>query len=132
MHHGRPQHVIVISDPPGARILADDEAAGFTPDFVTVNRSGTVLRLEKHGFRAEEIRMPRAPSAWLAGSAVLATLFLVPGSYWASGAALVFGVDLGTGAAWKFPERVQVALEPAVEAPARTAVGATGEMDLEP
>ena len=104
MHHGRTQHVIVTSEPPGARIYANDEPVGSTPDFVTVNRSGTVLRLEKNGFLATEIRMPRAPSAWLAGSTLLAIPFIVAGSHWLAGAALTLGVDLGTGAAWKFPE----------------------------
>ena len=132
MHHGRAQHVIVTSEPPGARIFADDQPVGVTPDFVTVNRSGTVLRLEKNGFRTAEIRMPRAPSAWLAGSTVLAVPFFVAGSYWLLGAALTLGVDLGTGAAWKFPERLDTALEPAAEAPARTPVDVAGGMDAEP
>ena len=136
MHHGRTQHAIVTSEPPGARIFAKDEPVGVTPDFVTVNRSGTVLRLEKNGYRTQEIRMPRAPSAWLAGSTVLAVPFLVAGSNWLAGAALILGVDLGTGAAWKFPERVGAALEPAdeapVSAPARMPVGTAGRMDPEP
>ena len=45
LHHGRTQELVVTSDPPGARIFAGDEPVGVTPDFVTVNRSGTVLRL---------------------------------------------------------------------------------------
>lgn len=132
LHHGRTQHVVVASDPPGARIFAGDEPVGVTPDVVTVNRSGTVLRLEKNGFRTQEIRMPRVPSAWLAGSVVLAVPFLLAGSHWVSGAALVLGVDFGTGAAWELPERVETALDPVVEAPARTPLGVTGGMDAEP
>ena len=131
MHHGRTQHVVVTSEPPGARIFANDEPVGSTPDFVTVNRSGTVLRLEKNGFRTTEIRMPRAPSAWLAGSTLLAVPFFVAGSYWLAGAALTLGVDLGTGGAWKFPERIETALEPEVEAPARTPVDVAGERGAE-
>lgn len=132
MHHGRTQQVIVTSEPPGARIFAGDEPVGVTPDFVTVNRSGTVLRLEKNGFRTEEIRVRRLPSAWLAGSVVLAVPFLVAGSHWLSGAALVLGVDFGTGAAWKSPDRIETALGPVVEAPARTPLGVTGGMGAEP
>ena len=136
LHHGRRQHVIVTSEPPGARIFADDEPVGVTPDFVTVNRSGTVLRLERNGYRTEEIRVPRAPSAWLAGSMVLAVPFLVAGSSWLVGAALILGVDLGTGAAWEFTDRVEAALEPAGEAPtpapARMPAGTAGRMDAEP
>lgn len=116
MHHGRAQHVIVTSDPPGARIVADDRTVGVTPEFVTVNRRGAVLRLEKDGFLTKEIRMPRAPSAWLAGSALLAAPFLWAGYYAPVAVGLTLGVDLGTGAAWKFPEQVDVALEPTAEA----------------
>ena len=112
MHHGRTQHVIVTSDPPGARILANDEPVGTTPDFVAVHRSGTVLRLEKSGFRTAEIRLPRKRSAWLAGSMALALPLILAGSYWPVGAGLILGVDLGTGAAWRFPERVETTLDP--------------------
>ena len=132
LHHGRTQELVVTSDPPGARIFAGDEPVGVTPDFVTVNRSGTVLRLEKKGFHTAEIRMPRSPNAWLAGTVVLAVPFLLAGSRWLSGAALVLGVDLGTGAAWELPERVETALDPVDEAPARTPFAATGGMDAEP
>ena len=111
MHHGRTQHVIVTSDPPGARIFAGDEPVGVTPDFVTVNRCGAVLRLERNGFRTEEIRLPRSPSAWLAGSTMLAAPFFWTGSY-ALALALTVGIDIGTGAAWKFPERVEAVLDP--------------------
>lgn len=127
VHHGRAQHVVVTSEPPGARIFANDEPVGVTPELVTVNRSGTLLRLEKNGFRTAEIQMPRAPSAWLAGSMVLAVPFFAAGSYWLTGAALILGVDLGTGGAWKFPKRMETALEPAVEAAARTQVNVAGE-----
>ena len=115
LHHGRTQHVIVTSDPPGARILANDEPVGSTPDVVTVNRSGTVLRLEKNGFRTGEIRMPSRPSAWLAGSAMLAVPFLIAGSHWTLSVVATLGVDLGTGAAWEFPETIGTVLEPAAE-----------------
>ena len=133
LHHGHTQHVIVTSEPPGARIFAGNEPVGVTPDFVTVNRSGTVLRLEKNGFRTEEIRVPRLPSPWLAGSVVLAVPFLVAGSNWLSGA-LVLGVDFVTGAAWELPEQVEAALDPVVEAPAarRSPLGVAGGMDAEP
>ena len=132
MHHGRTQQVIVTSEPPGARIFANDESVGVTPDVVTVNRGGTVLRLEKSGFHSEEVRMPRRPSAWLAGSLLLAAPFVVAGSYWLSGSVLTLVTDLGTGAAWKFPERVGTALEPTVEVAARTRIGVNGEVALEP
>ena len=112
MHHGRTQHVIVTSDPPGARIFANDRPVGVTPDAVTVHRRGTVLRLKKDGFRSQEIPMARAPSAWLAGSAVLMLPLILNGLYVLPGLALTLGVDLGTGAAWKFPERIEVTLEP--------------------
>ena len=112
MHHGRTQPVIVTSDPPGARIFANERRVGATPDAVTVNRRGTVLRFEKDGFHTQEIRMSRAPSAWLAGSAVLTLPLILNGLYVLPGLALTLGVDLGTGAAWKLPERVEATLEP--------------------
>ena len=112
MHHGRTQPVIVTSDPPGARIFANERRVGVTPDAVTVNRRGTVLRFEKDGFHTQEIRMSRAPSAWLAGSAVLTLPLILNGLYVLPGLALTLGVDLGTGAAWKLPERVEATLEP--------------------
>ena len=129
MHHGRTQQVIVTSEPPGARILADDRPVGVTPGIVTVNRRGVVLRLEKDGFLTEEIRMSRAPSGWLAGSAVLAMPSLLTGPYALLGLALTLGVDLGTGSAWKVPERVEAALEPAVETLEAVPVAVTDEMD---
>lgn len=132
MHHGRTQHVIVTSEPPGAQIFANDEPVGVTPDVVSVNRGGTVLRLEKSGFHSEEVRMPRGPSAWLAGSLLLAAPFVVAGSYWLSGAILTIVTDLGTGAAWKFPERAGAALEPAAEVAAHALVGVNGEVEVEP
>lgn len=117
MHHGRVQHVILASDPPGARILVEEKQVGVTPDFVTLsrNRSDAAIRLTKDNFRTERIRVPRRPSAWLAGSAVLAAPFLAMGLYALPALGLTLGVDFGTGAAWKLPERVEATLEPTVE-----------------
>ncbi len=123
------QHVIVTSEPPGARILADDLPVGVTPGIVTVNRRGVVLQLEKDGFLTEEILMSCAPSAWLAGSAMLAMPSLLTGPYALLGLALTLGVDLGTGAAWKFPERVEAALAPTVEILEAVPVAVTDEVD---
>ena len=130
MHHGRTQHVIVASDPPGALIFADDAPVGVTPDIVTLNRRGVELRLEKDGFLTAEIRMSRGLSAWLAGSAVLATPFLWNGPYALAGLALTLGVDLGSGAAWKLPERIETVLNRAAGATEAAPVDVTNEMDV--
>lgn len=108
MHHGRTQQVIIGSDPPGARILDGDEPLGVTPNFVKLRRHGALLRLEKDGFRSKEIRMPRSPSIRLWGDIGLGApfLFLAPQVL-----AFTLGLDLLTGAAWEFPERVDVALD---------------------
>lgn len=113
MHHNGTQHVIVASEPPGARIYANGEPVGVTPDFVTLNRHGAVLRLEKDGFMTEEIRVSRLPSAWFGGSALLAGPFLWSGPMAAVTAlTAIVGTDLGTGAAWKFRERIETTLAP--------------------
>lgn len=117
MHHGRVQNVILASDPPGAQILADEKQVGVTPDLVTLNRSrrDVAIQLAKDGFHTKHIRIPRRPSAWLAGSAVLAAPFLAMGLYALPALGLTLGVDFGTGAAWELPERVEATLEPRVE-----------------
>ena len=60
---------------------------------------------------------------------MLAMPSLLTGPYALLGLALTLGVDLGTGAAWKFPERVEAALAPTVEILEAVPVAVTDEVD---
>ena len=71
--NGRTQVVAVSSDPPGARVLIDDEPVGVTPTFVDLPRRerDLALRLEKEGFAAVDVPVGRSLSGWLWGDAVI-------------------------------------------------------------
>ena len=121
MSHGRSQPVIVRSNPPGARILVAGEPAGVTPDFVTLNRRGAVITLEKAGFVPAEIEVPRSPAEMLLGDVALGVLWMMTGlprlfglgrtAPFVLGATL--GLDVATGAAWELADEVRATLEPA-------------------
>ena len=123
--NGRTQVVAVSSDPPGAHVFVDDEHVGVTPTFVDLPRRqrNLALRLEKEGFGSASVPVRRSPSGWLWGDAALAvTTGLSAGqaighrkTEWAhvfvQSAALWFGIDLLTGAAFGRPHHVQATLE---------------------
>ncbi len=121
MSHGRSQPVIVMSEPPGARILVGGEPAGVTPDFVMLSRRGAVIALEKDGFAPAEIEVPRSMAEMLLGDVALGVLWMMTGlprlfglsrtAPYVLGATV--GLDLATGAAWQLQNEVSATLEPA-------------------
>lgn len=129
--NGRTQVVAVSSDPPGAHVFVDDEHVGVTPTFVDLPRRerNLALRLEKEGFGSVSVPVSRSPSGWLWGNAALAvTNGLSAGqaighrqTEWAhvfvQSAALWFGIDLLTGAAFGRPDHIQATLERRLETP---------------
>lgn len=128
--NGRTQVVAVSSDPPGAHVFVDEEHVGVTPTFVDLPRRerNLTLRLDKEGFGSVDVPVRRSPSGWLWGDAALAvTNGLVAGqaigdqTEWAhvfvQSAALWFGIDLLTGAAFERPRHVQATLQRRPESP---------------
>ena len=123
LHHGGgAQRTTVASDPPGARLFVNGRPAGITPVEVALRRRDrdVVLRFEKDGYDTTEIPLNRSLSAWLWGNVAWLTagMSLTEGNYdtWddvhdlAWGSATTFGVDLLTGAAFKFPREVTAKL----------------------
>ena len=129
--NGRTQVVAVSSDPPGAHVFVDEEHVGVTPTFVDLPRRerNLTLRLDKEGFGSVDVPVRRSPSGWLWGDAALAvSTGLSSGqaighrkTEWAhafvQSAALWFGIDLLTGAAFGRPHHVQATLERRPESP---------------
>ena len=123
LHHGGgAQRTTVASDPPGARLFINGRPAGITPVDVALRRRDrdVVLRFEKDGYDTTEMPLDRSLSAWLWGNVawLSAGMSLTEGNYdtWddvhdlAWGSATTFGVDLLTGAAFKFPRQVTATL----------------------
>lgn len=124
--HGRSRVVTVVSDPSGARIFIDNEQVGVTPAQLSLLRSRTdlVLRIEKDGCAPATVRLKRSVSGWIAGDvAMTARMATIAGQGLdslsdlpkavGSVAALSFGLDFATGAAYNLsPSRVLVRLKP--------------------
>ena len=110
---------------PGARLFVNGRPAGITPVDVALCRRDrdVVLRFEKDGYDTTEMPLDRSLSAWLWGNVAWLTagMSLTEGNYdtWddvhalAWGSAFTFGVDLLTGAAFKFPREVITKLDTA-------------------
>ena len=126
LHHGGgAQRTTIASDPPGARLFVNGRPAGITPVDVALRRRDrdVVLRFEKDGYDTMEMPLDRSLSAWLWGNVAWLTagMSLTEGNYdtWddvhdlAWGSATTFGVDLLTGAAFKFPREVTTKLDTA-------------------
>ena len=124
LHHGGgAQRTTIASDPPGARLFVNGRPAGITPVDVALRRRDrdVVLRFEKDGYDTTEMPLDRSLSAWLWGNVAWLTagMSLTEGNYdtWddvhalAWGSAFTFGVDLLTGAAFKFPREVTTKLD---------------------
>ena len=123
--HGRTQEISIRSVPAGARIYIGSELAGETPARVLVRRSerDAVVRIEKEGFEAVEVKLTRTPSGWLLGDmGWAAAQFGNQGLQSASEApvaafgvaGITIGIDLATGSAWRLtPSEIRVMLKPA-------------------
>jgi hypothetical protein len=123
LDHGGRQEVAVPSDPPGAEIFIENRHVGVTPAQLNLPRrkARLVVRFEKDGFAMEEVTLTRTLSAWLiADVAVVLNPMAGQGlsslSLWAlmvaESLAVVLGLDLLTGAAFKLPLAVRATLRP--------------------
>ena len=123
LHHGGgAQQTTVASDPSGARLFVNGRPAGITPADVALRRRDhdVVLRFEKDGYDTTEVSLDRSLSAWLWGNVAWLAIgmSLTEGNYdtWddvhdlAWGSATTVGIDLLTGAAFKFPREVTAKL----------------------
>ncbi len=125
LHHGGgTQRTTVASDPPGARLYVNGRPVGITPVDVVLRRRDrdVVLRFEKDGYATTKMSLDRSLSAWLWGDAAwltAASVISTDGNYgdawddahdfaWLS--ASTIGVDLLTGAAFKFSREVTAKL----------------------
>ena len=133
MANGTTQRIRVTSDPPGASVFLDGRPVGTTPTQITANRRNreSVIGIEKEGFQPATYRVERRED-W---STVLWDVALGVAIITATGrlmlehdeANLTFGqtivafgagatpgiVDYANGAAFRFPPRIDVLLEPA-------------------
>ena len=133
---GRTQRVTVRSTPSGADVFVNGASAGQTPVDVSVQRRALnpSVRIHKEGFKVEERWLDRGFSPWLVGDVALAVAFGGSGYFAAQqssgtlagprlhafalgaaglGAALVLVPTLRSGAAYAFPDEVDVVLLPA-------------------
>jgi hypothetical protein len=67
MMHGDFQDVLITSEPPGAVIYRGTQPLGTTPTRVEFKRrdANIVLQLQKEGYQAQAIDVPRKLSRWL-------------------------------------------------------------------
>ncbi len=109
--------VRIHSDPPGARVMVDGEEVGVTPVVAPLSRrrSAYRLRLEKDGCFPAEHELRRSTSPW----AIVTAMHAVTSGLGAGqegfhglllGPAIVFSVDAFSGAMFRLPRTVQVAL----------------------
>ena len=129
--HGTRQTVSVTSNPAGAAVTVLTAAPGKTAvvrsrpgvtpiDLELTRRDGNiVIRVEREGCQAQELRLKRSVSGWTAANLVIANPYSMQGmSDPASGYAqqlliglpLFFGIDAVSGGAYKLPRRVHVDL----------------------
>ena len=129
--NGTTQRLHVNTVPVGAQVFVNGERADTTPTEVVVSRrdADPELGLQREGFEAEEIELRRGFSGWLWGD--IAWSVLLAGVGWVSGQGetgplgpgqVLFRGALGpllllvptfaTGAAYAFPDRMDVPLTP--------------------
>jgi hypothetical protein len=129
--HGSRQTVTVTSDVPGATVTLLTKAPeqepvvrstpGITPVDVRAPRreQHLVVRVEKEGCPAAEVKLTRRVSAWVAGDLIPANPLSMQGMSHPSrqypqqvfiGVPVMFGIDLLSGGAYKLPRRVHVDL----------------------
>ena len=129
--HGTGQTVSVTTNPPGAAVTVLTAAPGKSPivratpgvtpiDLDLPRRDAhMVIRVEKAGCPAQEVRLKRSVSGWTAANLVIANPMSMqgmdnPGSQYAQqlaiGLPLFFGIDALSGGAYKLPRRVHVDL----------------------
>ena len=120
--HGRAQEISIRSVPAGARVYIGSELAGETPARILVRRAekDPIVRSEKEGFEAAEVKLTRVPSGWLLGDmGWAAAQFGNQGvrsgdaSVAAFGVAgVTIGIDVATGSAWRLtPSEIRVMLK---------------------
>ena len=132
MANGTTQRIRVTSDPPGAGVFLDGRTVGTTPTQITVSRRSRepVIGVEKGGFEPVAYRIERREDwstvLWdvVLGLAIIATtgrLMLehdeANPTFGQTLVALAAGVtpgivDYANGAAFRFPPRIDVILEP--------------------
>jgi hypothetical protein len=117
--HGLRQDIYITSAPAGAMVSLGTKTVGPTPTVVSVWRnSSPTLRFESNGFETLTISLKRVTSNWLAGDFVALNPVSCQGLNRASAcpgllianAAMFFGIDFLTGAAFKFPKEVRAVL----------------------
>ncbi len=127
--NGPTQRIAVESTPPGGRVYLDGRAVGVTPAEIVVSRRNAdpMIRVEKDGFSAHKRALRRSTSWWLlldVGVGTLVSVYVFAHRQAdgvdphlghtigvAAGATPVI-LDYLTGAAFKFPPRVDAVLEP--------------------
>ena len=132
---GRTQRVAITSTPAGAEVFVNGALAGRTPLDVAVRRRAVdpFIRIQRQGFNAEEQRLERGFSRWLAVDIVLSVLFAASGYFAAQqssgtlsgpssyvfaagaaglGASVVLVPTFRSGAAYSFADRMDVVLTP--------------------
>jgi hypothetical protein len=121
--HGRAQEISIRSAPAGARIYIGSELAGETPARVLVRRAekDPIVRIEKEGFEAVEVKLTRVPSGWLLGDMGWAAAQFGNQGYQSGSdasvaafgvAGVTIGIDVATGSAWRLtPSEIRVMLK---------------------
>ncbi len=114
-----PPLITINSEPSGADVFVGDRRVGVTPSRVRPSRVGpTVVRLEMAGFVSQEVAIPRAANPWLFGNLIFANPLgcqglsspdLCPLAI-VSSLGISFGVDLLTGAAFRYVAPLRVSL----------------------
>jgi hypothetical protein len=129
--HGTGQTVSVTSNPPGATVTLLSAPPGqtavvrATPGVTPIDlelwrrHADLVVRIEKAGCPAQELRLKRSVSGWTALNLVVANPMSMqgmdnPGSGYAQqlliGLPVMFGIDMLSGGAYKLPRRVHADL----------------------
>lgn len=122
--NGRQQHVLVVSEPPGAEVLLNGESVGITPADVRMRRRApTELQLQKPGYVTATVSVSRGVSRWVAVNLIYFNPFAAQGmdsvSLWLLWASTWVGtlltVDFLSGGAYVRPPVVNVTLTPIEE-----------------
>lgn len=100
--HGRSEHLVIATIPPGAHVSMGGVERGVSPVTLSVRRNekDPVIRIEAAGYETKEIVLRRNVSGWIAGDALMgAGQFLNQGlsstSQRAKAALAVLGITLG-------------------------------------